>query len=83
MGEGGGAASNDNHPGHHRLNHPAVDSAQVRGLITGSRGHVELEPFEVMIHLFGNTPGPESDRSVDLMNDFVAKHLIPSAVAPV
>ena len=44
---------------------------------------MELEPFEVVIHLFGNTPGTESDRSVELMNDFVAKHLIPSAVAPV
>ena len=46
-------------------------------------GHVELELFEGMPHLFGNTPGPESDRAIDLMKGFVAKQLAPSAVAPV
>ena len=46
-------------------------------------GHVELELFEGMPHLFGNTPGPESDRAIELMKGFVAKQLAPSAVAPV
>ena len=46
-------------------------------------GHVELELFEGMPHLFGNTPGPESDRAIELMKGFVAKQLALSAVAPV
>ena len=66
-----------------RLKHPAVYSAQVRGLVPGSRVHVELELFEGMPHPFGNTPGPESDRAIELMKGFVAKQLAPSAVAPV
>ena len=44
-------------------------------------GHVELELFEGMPHLFGNTPGPESDRAIELMKVFVSKQLAPSAVA--
>lgn len=38
-------------------------------------GHVELELFPGMPHLFGNTPGPESDRAIELMKGFVARHL--------
>ena len=46
-------------------------------------GHVELELFPGMPHLFGNTPGPESDRAIELMKGFVAKQLSRPAVAPV
>ena len=44
-------------------------------------GHVELELFEGMPHLFGNTPGPESDRAIELMKGFVARQLARPAVA--
>ena len=46
-------------------------------------GHVELELFPGMPHLFGNTPSPESDRAIELMKGFVAKQLSRPAVAPV
>ena len=38
-------------------------------------GDIELELFPGMPHLFGNTPGPESDRAVALMKQFVARCL--------
>ncbi len=38
-------------------------------------GDIELELFPEMPHLFGNTPGPESDRAVALMKKFVARCL--------
>ena len=38
-------------------------------------GDIELELFPGMPHLFGNTPGPESDRAVALMKNFVARCL--------
>ena len=38
-------------------------------------GDIELELFPDMPHLFGNTPGPESDRAVALMKRFVARCL--------
>ena len=44
-------------------------------------GHVELELFPGMPHLFGNTPGPESDRAIELMKGFVARQLSRPAVA--
>ena len=46
-------------------------------------GHVELELFPGMPHLFGNTPSPESDQAIELMKGFVAKQLSRPAVAPV
>ena len=38
-------------------------------------GDIELELFPDMPHLFGNTPGPESDRAIALMKNFAAKRL--------
>ena len=38
-------------------------------------GKIELELFPGMPHMFGNTPGPESDRAVALMKKFVARCL--------
>lgn len=38
-------------------------------------GNIELELFPGMPHLFGNTPGPESDRAVALMKKFLARCL--------
>ncbi len=46
-------------------------------------GHVELELFPGMPHLFGNTPGAESDRAIKLMKRFIARQLSRPAVAPV
>lgn len=46
-------------------------------------GHVEVEWFEGMPHQFGNTPGPESDRAIELMKAFVARQLSRLAVASV
>ena len=46
-------------------------------------GHIELELFPGMPHLFGNTPGPESDRAIELMKGFIARQLSRPAVAPV
>ena len=46
-------------------------------------GHVELEWFPGMPHLFGNTPGPESDRAIELMKGFIARQLSHPAVAAV
>ena len=42
-------------------------------------GVIELELFPDMPHLFGNTPGPESDRAVALMKKFVAPCLSEAA----
>ncbi len=36
-------------------------------------GDIELEFFPGMPHLFGNTPGPDSDRAIVLMKQFVAR----------
>ena len=38
-------------------------------------GHLELEMFPDMVHGFGNTPGPESDRAIELMKGFIARQL--------
>jgi acetyl esterase/lipase len=38
-------------------------------------GDIELEFFPDMPHLFGNTPGPESDRAIALMKKFAARIL--------
>jgi acetyl esterase/lipase len=38
-------------------------------------GEIELEMFPDMPHLFGNTPGPDSERATALMKKFVAKCL--------
>ena len=46
-------------------------------------GLVELELFPGMPHLFGNTPGPESDRAIELMKGFVARQLARPVVAKV
>ena len=46
-------------------------------------GHVEVEWFPGMPHQFGNTPGPESDRAIELMKGFVARQLARPAVAAV
>ena len=46
-------------------------------------GHVELELFPGMPHIFGNTPGPESDRAIELMKAFIARQLTQTATARV
>ena len=46
-------------------------------------GHVELELFPGMPHLFGNQPGPESERAIELMKGFIARQLARPVVAPV
>jgi acetyl esterase/lipase len=46
-------------------------------------GDVELELFPGMPHLFGNTPGVESDRAIELMKGFIARQLARPAVATV
>ena len=66
-----------------RLKHPAVYSARVRGLVPGSRVHVELELFEGMPHGFANIPGPESDRAIELMKGFIARQLSHAAVTSI
>jgi acetyl esterase/lipase len=38
-------------------------------------GDLELEMFPDMPHLFGNTPGPDSDRAIALMKKFAARKL--------
>jgi acetyl esterase/lipase len=44
-------------------------------------GTVDLEIFPGMPHGFGNKPGPESERAVDLMKRFIARQLA-AAVVP-
>ena len=46
-------------------------------------GDIELELFPGMPHRFGNTPGPESERAIELMKGFIARQLARPAVAPV
>ena len=46
-------------------------------------GHIELELFPGMPHLFGNTPGPESERAIELMKGFIARQMSRPAVAQV
>ena len=46
-------------------------------------GHIELELFPGMPHQFGNMPGPESERAIELMKGFVARQLSRPAVATV
>ena len=43
-------------------------------------GHVELEYFPGMPHRFGNSPGPESERAMELMKGFIARQLARPAV---
>ena len=38
-------------------------------------GEIELEIFPGQVHGFGNVPGPESDRALELMKAFVARQL--------
>lgn len=38
-------------------------------------GAIEIEVFANMVHGFGNTPGPESDRAIERMKGFVAQQL--------
>ena len=38
-------------------------------------GTIELELFPGMPHMFGNTPGPETDRALALMKNFVGRCL--------
>jgi acetyl esterase/lipase len=44
-------------------------------------GEIELEIFPGMPHGFGNTPGPESQRAIDLMKTFVARQLTKAVAA--
>jgi len=44
-------------------------------------GRVELELFPGMPHGFGNTPGPESGRAIELMKSFVARQVTKAAAA--
>ncbi len=46
-------------------------------------GHIELELFPGMPHQFGNTPGPESERAIELMKGFIARQMSRPAAAPV
>jgi acetyl esterase len=46
-------------------------------------GHLELEMFPDMVHGFGNTPGPESDRAIGLMKGFIARQLSRATAAAV
>ena len=46
-------------------------------------GDIELELFAGMPHGFGNVPGAESERAIELMKDFIARQLSRPAVAPV
>ena len=46
-------------------------------------GHLELEMFPDMVHGFGNTPGPESDRAIELMKGFIARQLSRATAAAV
>ncbi len=46
-------------------------------------GDIELELFPGMPHRFGNMPGPESERAIELMKGFIARQLAHPAVAPV
>ena len=46
-------------------------------------GHIERELFEGMPHGFGNIPGAESQRAIELMKDFIARQLSRPVVAPV
>jgi acetyl esterase/lipase len=41
----------------------------------GAGGEIELEIFPDQVHGFGNTPGPQSDRALELMKAFVARQL--------
>ena len=38
-------------------------------------GHAEYEAFPGMPHGFARDPGPESDRAIDLMRSFLARHV--------
>jgi acetyl esterase/lipase len=38
-------------------------------------GEIQLEIFPGQVHGFGNTPGPESNRALELMKAFVARQL--------
>jgi hypothetical protein len=44
----------------------------------GAGGDIQVEYFTDMVHGFGNTPGPESDRAIGLMKAFVARRLAPA-----
>ena len=46
-------------------------------------GDVEVEYFPGMPHRFGNMPGPESERAIELMKGFIARQLARPAVAKV
>ena len=46
-------------------------------------GDIELELFPGMPHRFGNMPGPETDRAIELMKGFIARQLARPAVARV
>lgn len=46
-----------------------------------SGGLVELEVFPGLPHGFGRTPGPESDRAIQLMKSFIARRLVASPAA--
>ena len=46
-------------------------------------GDIELELFPGMPHRFGNFPGVESQRAIELMKGFIARHLSQPAVARV
>ena len=56
-------------------NLPLPVTEQFVSAYRGAGGKIELELFPGMPHMFGNTPGPESDRAVALMKKFVARCL--------
>ena len=62
-------------------NIPLFIPAKFEASYRAAGGHVEVEWFEGMPHQFGNTPGPESDRAIELMKGFVARQLARPAVA--
>jgi hypothetical protein len=42
---------------------------------TAAGAEARLEPFEGMPHGFGNEPGPDLDRLVQVVKEFIAKQL--------
>jgi len=45
----------------------------------GAGGEIELAIFPGMPHGFGNTPGPESERAIELMKAFITRQLTKTA----
>ena len=64
-------------------NIPLVIPEKFEASYRAAGGQVELELFPGMPHRFGNMPGVESQRAIELMKGFIARQLSSPAVAPV